>query len=62
MIICTKDCEPFHTCRFTDKQRKRVVCQYTEPGRIMARIVRRDNEKWVKAMLKKTDKGMEKHE
>lgn len=58
MIICTRDCLPFSTCAYTDKQRRRVVCQYTKPGWIMARKINRDNERWIKSMVVETDKGM----
>jgi predicted amidophosphoribosyltransferase len=59
MIVCTRDCLPFHVCQFSDKQRKRVVCQYAEPSAAMARRLKRDNEKWVKAMLEKTFSTMQ---
>lgn len=59
MIVCTRDCLPFHVCQFSDKQRKRVVCRYTEPGRIMARKIKKDNEMWANTMSRKQGEGRE---
>lgn len=52
MLVCTKDCLPFQTCQLSEKARKKRVCQYPERPR---RLV------WIKAMMKQTDKEMEKY-
>ena len=52
MIICTRDCLPFSTCAYTDKQRRRVVCRYTMPSRAMARRQKLDNEQAIKKARK----------
>jgi hypothetical protein len=62
MIVCTKECTPFSTCQYSDKERRtKIVCLYTPAGPRLAKQIRRDNERWIKAMIKQTDKEMGKY-
>jgi hypothetical protein len=52
-------CTPFDPCVLTAKERARAVCQYAEPGRIMARKIKKDNEMWANTMSRKQGEGRE---
>ena len=54
MTVCTRYCLPFHTCQYSDKERKRrrVVFQYPE---------RLKPSRWLKRTVKQTDMEMEKY-